>query len=84
MAEEAKDPDRWWSRIELLLQGKLKFRKDQSDALKEAGRRISPVTDSSGGIQARIEINIDPEAIERARAKKRAINAEVTEVDDEV
>ena len=76
LAEEAKDPDRFWTRLELLQQGHLKFRKDQVEALKEAGRRIAPITDSSQA-PTKIEITIDADAMERARAKRRAIDAEV-------
>lgn len=77
LAEEAQDPDRWWVRAEAVLSGEMQLSKGQTEVFKETGKRAVPLAESHGIGQTKIEIHIDPEAIERYREKRKAIDAQV-------
>lgn len=77
LAEEAQDSDRWWLRVEAVLSGQMQLNKGQTETLKEAGKRVAPISESHGSGPTKIEIHIDPEALERYRAKRKAIDAQV-------
>ena len=76
IAEEAKDETRWWVRAEGVMQGDIKLSKGQTETFKEMGRRVAPIIGEQHG-STKIEINIDGEALERYRAKKKAVDAEL-------
>lgn len=76
VAEEAKNEDRWWVRVEQVLGGKMDLTKAQTEMMKEAGRRVSPIKE---GGTTKIEINIDPGAVKAAFAREKAIEAELAQ-----
>lgn len=76
---EWEEPAKWYEMGDRVLEGKKKLDKAQTEVWKEFGKRVAPLRGDGPNGGTHIEINIDPDAIERARAKKRAIDAELAE-----
>lgn len=78
LAEEAKDQDRWWIRLHSIVEGKIPVTREQMDAMKLAGARIAPTSEGQAATN-RIEINIDPTAVQEAFRRQNAIEAQIVE-----
>lgn len=74
---EWEEPAKWYEMGDRVLEGKKKLDKAQTEVWKEFGKRVAPLRGDGPNGGTHIEINIDPDAIERARAKKRAIDGEI-------
>lgn len=74
---EWEEPAKWYAMGDKVLEGKKKLDKAQTEVWKEFGKRVAPLRGDGPNGGTHIEINIDPDAIERARAKKRAIDGEI-------
>lgn len=73
---EWAEPSKWWSEGHDVWEGKKAINKNQMEVWREFGKRVCPMSEH-GPAQTKIEINIDPEAIERSKVRRKAIEAQI-------
>lgn len=78
VAREAKDPDRWWTMGYLAMEGKVPMNKIQCEIYKEHGKRVQPCSDAQQPAM-KIEIHVSPEALERSKERRKAVETQIVE-----
>lgn len=73
-----EEPSKWWSMGDEVLNGQRQFSKAQIEVWKDFGRRIAPVA-AEGHAQTKIEVNIDPGAVQEAFRRQQAIDAQIVD-----
>jgi hypothetical protein len=73
---EWEEPAKWWKLGADVLDGSRELSKAQQEVFKEFGRRIAPVAADFRG-PAKIEINIDPAAVQKAFERQSSIEAQI-------
>lgn len=75
---EWAEPGKWWKEGDDALQGRKEFTKIKLEIWKAFGERIAPVKRERDVQQVpKIEINIDPTAVQEAFRRQNAIEAEI-------
>lgn len=75
---EWAEPGKWWEMGDKVLNGEKHLSKDQQVVFMAFGDRVCPKARESGGSQTKIEINIDPKAVQDAFSRQNAIEAEIS------
>lgn len=70
------ETSKWWEIGDEIISGTRKVDKNQMEVYREFGKRAHPVSEH-GPSQTKIEITIDPEAIERSKIRRKAIEAQI-------
>ena len=73
---EWEEPAKWWAMGNEVLEGKRDFSKAQTEVWKDFGRRIAPAA-SEHGSGSRIEIHINPAAVQEAFRRNAAIDGQI-------
>lgn len=76
---EWEEPDKWWTMGNAVLEGKRDFSKAQTEVWKDFGRRIAPVVGEGHGQGTKIEININPAAVQEAFRRQPVIEAKLVD-----
>ena len=77
--EEWEEPAKWWSYGSEVLEGTREFSKAQIEVWKDFGRRVAPAREAHGEGETKIQINIDPGAVQEAFRRQKAIDAEIAQ-----
>lgn len=77
---EWEEPGKWWKEGDAVLNGHKDWSKAQIEVWKAFGERIAPVKkERETQSQPKIEINIDPSAVQEAFRRQNAIEAKLVE-----
>lgn len=81
VAQETKDPDRWWVELHNVMAGTKVLSKGQMVALQAQGDRVAPKTREAGEEKSKVTINFNfsPEAVKEAFRRQEAIEAKIVE-----
>lgn len=74
---EWAEPARWWAEGDEIFKGKKEFSKAQMVVWQEFGDRICPKQARGDSAPPKIEINIDPGAVQEAFRRQSAIEADI-------
>lgn len=74
---EWEEPGKWYQKGDEVLEGKTSWSKAQLEVWKAFGERVAPAKRQSESGQPKIEINIDPTAVQEAFRRQNAIEAEL-------
>lgn len=79
VAQEARDPDRWWVEVHNVMDGTKQLNKGQMVALQAQGDRVAPKKNDADGEKAKVTIqfNFSPESVREAFRRQDAIDAEL-------
>ncbi len=79
MAEEAKDPNRWWATAQSVLEGSYTLNKGQMVVFQSVGDRVAPKKNESDLERSKtvINFNFSPEAVQEAFKRQESIEAEL-------
>lgn len=79
VAQEARNPDRWWVEVHNVMEGTKTLNKGQMVALQAQGDRVAPKkieTDDSKG-KITINLNFSAEVVKEAFRRQESIEAEI-------
>ena len=75
--KEWEEPGKWWQEGDEVMAGKKVWSKGQLEVWKAFGDRIAPTRKQADSSSTKIEINIDPSAVQEAFRRQNAIEAEL-------
>lgn len=77
---EWAEPGKWYKEGDDIMEGRKMWSKAQLEVWKAFGERVAPPKRTSdGSTQPKIQINIDPSAVQEAFRRQQAIEAEIME-----
>lgn len=81
VAQETKDPDRWWVQVNEVMEGRKVLNKGQMVALQAQGDRVAPKRNEADTEKTKtvINFNFSPEAVQEAFRRQEAIEAKIVE-----
>lgn len=81
IAEETRNPDRWWVEVHNVMDGTKVLNKGQMVALQAQGDRVAPKRNDSDADKPKVTIqfNFSSESVSEAFRRQEAINAEIVE-----
>lgn len=74
---EWEEPGKWWALGNEVLEGKKQFSKAQIVVFQEFGNRVCPKAGVGSDSAPKIQINIDPSAVQEAFRRQQSIEAEI-------
>lgn len=79
VAQEARDPDRWWVEVHNVMEGNKILNKGQMVALQAQGDRVAPKKNETDETKGKVVINLNfsAEAVREAFKRQESIEAEL-------
>lgn len=74
---EWSEPGKWWEEGNKVWEGQVQPTRAQLKVWEEFGSRVCPVSRETVHSQPKIEINIDPNAVQKAMERQKAIDATI-------
>lgn len=85
IAQETKDPDRWWVQVHKVMEGEKVLNKGQMVALQAQGDRVAPKRNEIDGDKPKtvINFNFSADAVKEAFRRQESIEAELVKEQNE-